>query len=415
MGARRAALAYCPSSNMFLGDGITADPRAPEGRGQVGLGTDGGCTNNRLSVFEEMRMAALLQRVRLLDGGAPDAATAFELGTRSGAEILGTPQPARSPPACLADLAAVDSRRRVDAPARRHLEVRGLRDVGSRRDGRLGPRATRRRGRSPRDARDEHELLGACASLTRDWRVLEPAASAGPACGRAMIELDGGALTLEARRSRRPARRRGGRSPRRRSGRSAQAREFVDRPWRRRRADLRDHRPEPESSRTSSSHRAERVELQRNLVLSHAGGMGAPLPDVEVRAIMLLLRGLARARRVRREARGRRDRDRVLEPARSPDRARARVRRRLGRSRAAGPRGALSRRRRHGVRRGRQLPAAQALARAGIRAARARDQGRAGAPQRHAPHGRPRRAGGARRRAAHAAGRRHRRDVAPRR
>ena len=33
----------------------------------------------------------------------------------------------------------------------------------------------------------------------------------------------------------------------------------------------------------------ERAELQRNLVLSHAGGMGTPLPAVEVRAIMLLL------------------------------------------------------------------------------------------------------------------------------
>ena len=33
----------------------------------------------------------------------------------------------------------------------------------------------------------------------------------------------------------------------------------------------------------------ERAELQRNLVLSHAGGMGAPLPAAEVRAIMLLL------------------------------------------------------------------------------------------------------------------------------
>ena len=39
------------------------------GRGvRIGLGTDGGCTNNRLSVFEEMRMAALLQKVRHLDG-----------------------------------------------------------------------------------------------------------------------------------------------------------------------------------------------------------------------------------------------------------------------------------------------------------------------------------------------------------
>src|SRR5262249_56987439 len=33
----------------------------------------------------------------------------------------------------------------------------------------------------------------------------------------------------------------------------------------------------------------QRAELQKNLVLSHAGGMGTPLPVAEVRAIMLLL------------------------------------------------------------------------------------------------------------------------------
>src|SRR5439155_557284 len=69
MGARRAALAYCPSSNMFLGDGITRVPELLAAGVRVALGTDGGCTNNRLSVFEEMRMTSLLQRVRLLDGG----------------------------------------------------------------------------------------------------------------------------------------------------------------------------------------------------------------------------------------------------------------------------------------------------------------------------------------------------------
>src|SRR2546422_7864716 len=89
MGARRAALAYCPSSNMFLGDGITRVPELLNAGVRIGLGTDGGCTNNRLSVFEEMRMTSLLQRVRLLDGVAIDAVTAFGLGTRSGAEILG--------------------------------------------------------------------------------------------------------------------------------------------------------------------------------------------------------------------------------------------------------------------------------------------------------------------------------------
>jgi 5-methylthioadenosine/S-adenosylhomocysteine deaminase len=107
MGARGAALAYCPSSNMFLGDGITRLPEMLRAGVRIGLGTDGGCTNNRLSVFEEMRMASLLQRVRLLDGAALSAGTAFALGTRSGAEVLGLPAGLIAP-GCLADLVAVD-------------------------------------------------------------------------------------------------------------------------------------------------------------------------------------------------------------------------------------------------------------------------------------------------------------------
>ena len=107
MGARRAALAYCPSSNMFLGDGITRVPELLNAGVRIGLGTDGGCTNNRLSVFEEMRMTSLLQRVRLLDGVAIDAVTAFGLGTRSGAEILGL-ETGVIAPGRLADLVAID-------------------------------------------------------------------------------------------------------------------------------------------------------------------------------------------------------------------------------------------------------------------------------------------------------------------
>ena len=107
MGQRGAALAYCPSSNMFLGDGITRLPELLRAGVRVGLGTDGGCTNNRLSVFEEMRMAALLQRVRLLDGTALDGATAFVLGTASAAGILGIEAGRIEPGAC-ADLVAID-------------------------------------------------------------------------------------------------------------------------------------------------------------------------------------------------------------------------------------------------------------------------------------------------------------------
>ncbi|HEU4371662.1 MAG TPA: amidohydrolase family protein [Methylomirabilota bacterium] len=107
MGARGAGLAYCPGSNMFLGDGITRVPEMLAAGVRIGLGTDGGCTNNRLSVFDEMRSCSLLQRVRLLDGAALSAETAFDLGTRSAAELLrleaGVLASGR-----LADLVAVD-------------------------------------------------------------------------------------------------------------------------------------------------------------------------------------------------------------------------------------------------------------------------------------------------------------------
>jgi 5-methylthioadenosine/S-adenosylhomocysteine deaminase len=107
MGGRGAALAYCPSSNMFLGDGITRLPELLRAGVRTGLGTDGGCTNNRLSIFEEMRQASLLQRVRLLDGTALAADTAFALGTREAAQILGLPA-GRVATGALADLLAID-------------------------------------------------------------------------------------------------------------------------------------------------------------------------------------------------------------------------------------------------------------------------------------------------------------------
>jgi 5-methylthioadenosine/S-adenosylhomocysteine deaminase len=107
MGGRGAGLAYCPGSNMFLGDGITRIPEMLQAGVRVGLGTDGGCTNNRLSVFDEMRTCSLLQRVRLLDGGALSAETAFALGTRSAASLLRLETGAIAS-GQLADLVAID-------------------------------------------------------------------------------------------------------------------------------------------------------------------------------------------------------------------------------------------------------------------------------------------------------------------
>ena len=88
---RGARIVHNPGANAFLGDGI-APLRGMLERGiPVCLGTDGGCTNNRQSIFEEMRMAALLAKVRAGDGSALGAETALLLGTARGGEVLGLP------------------------------------------------------------------------------------------------------------------------------------------------------------------------------------------------------------------------------------------------------------------------------------------------------------------------------------
>jgi 5-methylthioadenosine/S-adenosylhomocysteine deaminase len=92
---------------MFLGDGITRIPEMLRAGVRIGLGTDGGCTNNRHSVLEEMRMTSLLQRVRLLDGMALPAERAFAMGTAGGAEVLGLEAGAIAA-GQLADLVAID-------------------------------------------------------------------------------------------------------------------------------------------------------------------------------------------------------------------------------------------------------------------------------------------------------------------
>ena len=102
-----AALVHCPGANAFLGDGIARVPEMLSRGIRVALGPDGGCANNRQSVFDEMRTASLVAKARLTDGGAMDALTALDLGTRAGGDVLRLPigsiEPGRA-----ADLVAVD-------------------------------------------------------------------------------------------------------------------------------------------------------------------------------------------------------------------------------------------------------------------------------------------------------------------
>lgn len=88
LGAKGGNLVYCPSSNMFLADGITDIPAMRRAGVTIGLGSDGACSNNRISVFEEMRMAALLQKAKTCDAMCLNYMEAFRMGTINGAEIL---------------------------------------------------------------------------------------------------------------------------------------------------------------------------------------------------------------------------------------------------------------------------------------------------------------------------------------
>jgi 5-methylthioadenosine/S-adenosylhomocysteine deaminase len=88
---RGASVVHNPGANSFLGDGI-APVREMLARGiPVALGTDGGCTNSRQSVFEEMRMAALLAKAIDANADALSAEDVLIAGTRRGGELLGLP------------------------------------------------------------------------------------------------------------------------------------------------------------------------------------------------------------------------------------------------------------------------------------------------------------------------------------
>lgn len=84
-------LAYCPSSNMFLADGVTDIRRMLRKGVTIGLGSDGACSNNRVSIFEEMRMASLLQKAAKLDSLCVSCRQAFAMGTENGAALLNLP------------------------------------------------------------------------------------------------------------------------------------------------------------------------------------------------------------------------------------------------------------------------------------------------------------------------------------
>lgn len=80
-------VAHCPSSNLKLGSGIADIPRFLNEGISVSLGADGAPCNNTLSIFNEMRLAALIQKPRYTPE-IMDARTVFRMATIEGAKAL---------------------------------------------------------------------------------------------------------------------------------------------------------------------------------------------------------------------------------------------------------------------------------------------------------------------------------------
>ena len=87
-----ASVVHCPSSNLKLASGLAPIAALLKAGVNVGLGTDGAASNNRLDMFEEMRIAALIGKVQANDAAAVNASQAFTMATLGGARAAGISQ-----------------------------------------------------------------------------------------------------------------------------------------------------------------------------------------------------------------------------------------------------------------------------------------------------------------------------------
>lgn len=82
-------VAHCPSSNLKLGSGVAPVSNMLNETINVGIGTDSAASNNRLDMFTEMRLAALLAKGSTGDASVVPACQALEMATINGAKALG--------------------------------------------------------------------------------------------------------------------------------------------------------------------------------------------------------------------------------------------------------------------------------------------------------------------------------------
>jgi len=89
MRKRGAGVSHCPVSNAKLGDGIAPLADFLKAKITIGLGSDGPATNNCIDMFQEMKIACLLQRAVCCDPTVVKAEDVLRMVTIEGAKLLG--------------------------------------------------------------------------------------------------------------------------------------------------------------------------------------------------------------------------------------------------------------------------------------------------------------------------------------
>ena len=89
MKAKKVRVAHNPTSNMKLASGIAPVNKMLNAGLTVGLGTDGASSNNNLDMLEEVRLAALLDKIDTMSPLTIPADTALKMATDEGAKAIG--------------------------------------------------------------------------------------------------------------------------------------------------------------------------------------------------------------------------------------------------------------------------------------------------------------------------------------
>ncbi len=84
-----SSIAHCPTSNLKLASGIAPVAKMQQFGINIGLGTDGAASNNRLDILGEMRLASLLAKGTTGDATALPAREILRMATLNGATALG--------------------------------------------------------------------------------------------------------------------------------------------------------------------------------------------------------------------------------------------------------------------------------------------------------------------------------------